>query len=171
MRTVREGCFETNSSSTHTLVLCNDAELKKFKAGKLFANKYNECGNVMDTAELVDIDFVADVYERKMHDCDYGDLPVLTKSQLRELMVDPLRYDDYDYKRPDTDPHFVVWDLSRHRYSKALQNIITETNHTGIYYVFREDEFPKSYEYLLRETADDERSEKKMNVLDFEIWY
>ena len=35
MRQIRIGVFETNSSSTHTLVVCTDEELEKWKKGEM----------------------------------------------------------------------------------------------------------------------------------------
>ena len=39
--TIREGVFETNSSSTHSLVMMEESEFKKWKDGKLFYNEDN----------------------------------------------------------------------------------------------------------------------------------
>lgn len=36
MKTIRIGTFETNSSSTHTLVMLSKSEYEKFKAGEIF---------------------------------------------------------------------------------------------------------------------------------------
>ena len=36
MINVREGCFETNSSSTHNMVVVEDSQLEKWKNGDLF---------------------------------------------------------------------------------------------------------------------------------------
>lgn len=41
MRQIRIGVFETNSSSTHTLVVCTDEELEKWKKGEI-VYKYRE---------------------------------------------------------------------------------------------------------------------------------
>ena len=38
MRQIRIGVFETNSSSTHTLVVCTDEELEKWKKGEMVYN-------------------------------------------------------------------------------------------------------------------------------------
>ena len=35
MKQIRIGVFETNSSSTHTLVVCTDEELEKWKKGEM----------------------------------------------------------------------------------------------------------------------------------------
>lgn len=38
---IREGVFETNSSSTHSLVIMEESDFKKWKDGKLFYNEDN----------------------------------------------------------------------------------------------------------------------------------
>lgn len=35
---IRLNCFETNSSSTHSLIICDDKTWKKFMTGKLYYN-------------------------------------------------------------------------------------------------------------------------------------
>ena len=42
MKTIRYGTFETNSSSTHTLVMMSKAEYVKFKAGETYFLDYPE---------------------------------------------------------------------------------------------------------------------------------
>ena len=39
---VRQGVFETNSSSVHTLTMCSDSEYNKWKNGELLYGKYSE---------------------------------------------------------------------------------------------------------------------------------
>ena len=39
---VRQGVFETNSSSVHTLTMCSDSEYKKWENGELLYGKYSE---------------------------------------------------------------------------------------------------------------------------------
>lgn len=40
---IRQGVFETNSSSTHSLTICTVEEFEKWKRGELLFDKYNEC--------------------------------------------------------------------------------------------------------------------------------
>lgn len=42
MKTIRQGCFETNSSSTHSITLCMESEFEKWKNGELYWNRWNE---------------------------------------------------------------------------------------------------------------------------------
>ena len=42
MKQIRKNVFETNSSSTHTLAICNEDEYKDWQDGKLLFNKWNE---------------------------------------------------------------------------------------------------------------------------------
>lgn len=39
---IRQGVFETNSSSVHTLTMCSDSEYKKWENGELLYGKYSE---------------------------------------------------------------------------------------------------------------------------------
>lgn len=41
-RTIRQGVFETNSSSVHSLTMCSDDEWQKWKDGDLIYNRWNE---------------------------------------------------------------------------------------------------------------------------------
>lgn len=40
---VRQGVFETNSSSTHSLTMCSEEEFNRWKAGELLFDYYNDC--------------------------------------------------------------------------------------------------------------------------------
>lgn len=42
MKTIRQGCFETNSSSTHSITLCMENEFEKWKNGELYWNRWDE---------------------------------------------------------------------------------------------------------------------------------
>ena len=172
MRTVRECCFETNSSSTHTLVMCNDSELKRFKEGKLFAHRYDPIGTRLDHAKLVNLDCVYRIYNDMRDNDESYSLPALTKKELLELLNDPLTHDDYSYKDNQFDSRncYVVYDVSKHSYSDSLKKKIEGIHTNDLYFALCSDEFPKSYTALLRLTDKKDRSEKKLNVLDFEIW-
>ena len=39
---IRKGVFETNSSSTHSIIICSQAEYKQLEAGNLFIKRYND---------------------------------------------------------------------------------------------------------------------------------
>jgi hypothetical protein len=41
-QTIRQGTFETNSSSTHTLSIYNTEQWTKFKNGELYIDTYND---------------------------------------------------------------------------------------------------------------------------------
>lgn len=51
---IRRGVFETNSSSTHSLVMCSENEFDQWKEGKLLYDSYNE--------ELISKEEVFDIY-------------------------------------------------------------------------------------------------------------
>ena len=40
MKTIRLGTFETNSSSTHSMVICTEEEYEKWANGELYASRY-----------------------------------------------------------------------------------------------------------------------------------
>lgn len=42
MKQIRQGVFETNSSSTHSITICTKEEYEKFKAGELVYDCYGE---------------------------------------------------------------------------------------------------------------------------------
>ena len=42
MKLVRKNVFETNSSSTHSLVICTKEEFEKFKKGEKILDRYDE---------------------------------------------------------------------------------------------------------------------------------
>lgn len=42
--TYRQGCFETNSSSTHSMIIGMEDDFKKWEKGELLYNKYHKQG-------------------------------------------------------------------------------------------------------------------------------
>ena len=45
---IRQNTFETNSSSTHSIVICSRKQFDDWKAGKCFFNKYSETFTTTD---------------------------------------------------------------------------------------------------------------------------
>ena len=71
--TIRLGTFETNSSSTHSLVVCEKKEFEMFKIGELIFNRY--------TCEFVP----TKVYEEaKKNDKDFDDYEFCTYDEYFE---------------------------------------------------------------------------------------
>ena len=54
MRQVRFGTFETNSSSTHSLVIGTPEQIEKWEAGELFINYYDDYATEFKTKEELD---------------------------------------------------------------------------------------------------------------------
>lgn len=54
MRQIRFGTFETNSSSTHSLVIGTPEQIEKWEAGELYINYYNDYATVFKTKEELD---------------------------------------------------------------------------------------------------------------------
>ena len=42
MKTIRQGTFETNSSSTHSITMCMESDYKKWKNGEMYWNRWND---------------------------------------------------------------------------------------------------------------------------------
>ena len=105
MKTIRMGVFETNSSSTHCLVLASEEDFKKFEASDAVMNTYQ--GNIWSVEDAlanlkgkVDYDTVKDltVEEFKFileHDddasaCHYSDYDDYSDVELSQDMIDAM---------------------------------------------------------------------------------
>ena len=55
MINIRKGVFETNSSSSHSLVVCNEETWLDFTRGKLFYNTLHESNGLPEFCTLKDI--------------------------------------------------------------------------------------------------------------------
>ena len=55
MINIRKGTFETNSSSSHSLVVCNEETWLDFARGKLFYNTLHESNGLPEFCTLKDI--------------------------------------------------------------------------------------------------------------------
>ena len=42
MKTMRQGCFETNSSSTHSITMCMVSDYEKWKNGEMYWHRWND---------------------------------------------------------------------------------------------------------------------------------
>ena len=56
-RQIRQSCFETNSSSSHSLVVCDNKTWNEFKEGRLFYNTLHESNGLPEFCTLKDIKF------------------------------------------------------------------------------------------------------------------
>lgn len=101
MFSIRRGVFETNSSSTHSLVICNDQEYNDWKNRKLLYDIYSE--KFVDTNKFV---ITPDQYqEGQQHYEDHKtkcmkDWVDLTKDEQRSYLFEFIinNYDPYQYK-------------------------------------------------------------------------
>ncbi len=68
METIRKNCFETNSSSTHTLTMCMKSDYEKWKNGELYYYPNNQ--------ELITPERMEEIVRKNMLDeeihCDYN---------------------------------------------------------------------------------------------------
>ena len=42
MKAIRQGCFETNSSSTHSITMCMESDYEKWKNGEMYWHRWND---------------------------------------------------------------------------------------------------------------------------------
>ena len=88
---IRYGCFETNSSSTHSLIIANDEEYKKLKSGELFI-RYE--GFVSREEVIQSILDMAEEYSNDMKELlkeEFGiDVTEITKEFLEQLNLDAI---------------------------------------------------------------------------------
>lgn len=73
----RRGVFETNSSSTHSIVICTADAYRRFKHGDLLYDSYNDClvgaddvknddwQQYRNAADFWDMDWVEDTFVRE----------------------------------------------------------------------------------------------------------
>ncbi len=66
MKQVRYGIFETNSSSTHSLVICTAEEYNKFKNGELVLDRWG-------SGEIVGKDKVKNRFDYQTYEDYYND--------------------------------------------------------------------------------------------------
>lgn len=170
MKTIRMNTFETNSSSAHALIICNNSDLKKFKEGKLFLRQVDTSRIWHDEPTLITLETAYQLYQERR---ESDKLPELTIMAFNELMLDPPNIKDYKYPSP-VDPGYntgyVTWDFSKKNYSDETLKQLESYHDNDLAWVFQSFEFPKSYKQLLELTDEDERSEKKANVLEFTVW-
>ena len=118
--TIREGVFETNSSSTHSLVMMEESQFKEWKDGKLFYHvgepwiadkeerakfydyfkKYDEHDNLFTKEELEEIKkFCAD-NDIKVSDKSYNNWDCTFQTYERWLQEDELESEVYTHTTP-----------------------------------------------------------------------
>lgn len=56
MKTIRYGTFETNSSSTHSLIICTDEEYKKWMDDEMVLDRYADAIVSMPSEEQLEED-------------------------------------------------------------------------------------------------------------------
>lgn len=71
-QTIRNKTFETNSSSTHSLIICTDEQLIKLKNEELYINRYGEVDEFYP-AEDVEKEFEAVKQDYLKEGYDEGD--------------------------------------------------------------------------------------------------
>ena len=75
--TIRNGIFETNSSMTHSIVICTKEEMEKWRNRELFHRKWggDRLVTKQEMEEIIDNERYADRYDFETYDefmSDYG---------------------------------------------------------------------------------------------------
>ena len=107
MLKIRQGVFETNSSSVHSMIMCNDKEYNKLDNGELFIHPWNESLMTFDEA-----------VRRYYRDCSAYDAEQFEQMS-REEQVEILEENDVAYS-------LEGW-LNRHEYCESFE----QTYQTG----------------------------------------
>jgi len=81
---VRQGVFETNSSSSHSLVVCDNKTWSDFVAGKLFYNVLHKSNDLPEFCTLKDIKLYIKRIYNDLESVKFGDFPT-DKAELKEL--------------------------------------------------------------------------------------
>lgn len=81
---VRQSVFETNSSSSHSLVVCSKEIWSDFIAGKLFYNVLHESNDLPVFCTLKDIKLYIKRIYSDLESVKFGDFPT-DKAALKEL--------------------------------------------------------------------------------------
>lgn len=84
---IRHGMFETNSSSTHSLIICSEEEYKQFRRGELFA-----CA---ESKTLLTID---EVVKKLQTDPCYRELPPLPSPVTPDSLAAYLEEHDLEWE-------------------------------------------------------------------------
>lgn len=77
---IRSNVFETNSSSTHSMIICSTEEYEKWQKGKMLFDKYNETFIAQDIISEEDKKNTESFYNKNKTDY-WKDWKDLTKAQ------------------------------------------------------------------------------------------
>ena len=96
--TIRQGVFETNSSSVHTLTMCSVKELEQWKKGEILFRPFPEnfCPiDKIDPKEIYSKDLENDAdYDDALRDTMYHDY-----SSYFDYVENCLEYESFEYKQ------------------------------------------------------------------------
>ena len=100
MKTIRPGVFETNSSTTHCLVLTTEEKFKAFTEGKYMFDNWND--------SLVPVN---DVYNMLVAGCKDDDMQPVTYEKFEKVIG---MLDDWDDEKADAEDVYVKEWLDDH---------------------------------------------------------
>lgn len=91
-RTIRSSVFETNSSSTHSMIIATDEEVKLLNSGELLI-QYNEL--ITKEEAIEEFNKIKENNPTLLHDDDYKNY--LNLKTLDEFINEDEHYEYYDY--------------------------------------------------------------------------
>lgn len=109
MYSIRRNVFETNSSSTHSLIICSDKTYNDWKNEKIVYDRYDE--EFVEAKQPTDLDFhkaeVMYMEDKSDYMKDWKDLtPEMQLAYLKENVMeenDPYQYRTYEDYRDEMD--------------------------------------------------------------------
>lgn len=105
MKTIRQGSFETNSSSTHSITLCMKDDYEKWKNGEMYWSRWN---NELVSKEKVEKENAKAREDFIKENPDFDENDEEWVEQLEEYINDDRAYytydefNDYDYLEYET---------------------------------------------------------------------
>lgn len=104
MKQIRTGVFETNSSSTHSIVFCTKEEFETWKAGKTYFNE--DCWSDSEFAgnQFVTMDQLRDIAEKGKYHPLYNAADVDEEIILGYFSGEVYTYDDY-FHQTELEPY------------------------------------------------------------------
>ena len=99
MRTIRLGTFETNSSSTHSITMCMESDLLKWKNGEMYWNRWND---ELVSKEEVEKEFLKENTGVSKEDTDFKDKFAEYLNDDDKTYYTYEEFNDYDYIEYET---------------------------------------------------------------------
>ena len=122
MKTIRQGCFETNSSSTHSITMCMVSDYEKWKNGEMYWHRWND---ELVTKEKVEEEFLKENTGDSKEDPDI-------KDKIEEYIND---YDKTYYTSNDfNDYNYIEYETYVYKYNTPNGDTVVAFGYYGTNY-------------------------------------